>query len=101
MPKITIEQTHALSPDEAHRRLDALNRQLSAKYGIDAKWQSTTQANFKGMGASGSIVCSPGKVSVNVDLSFALTPVKGKVESRIRAELEKALAGTGEPGGAA
>jgi len=31
-------------------------------------------------------------VVVNVDLSFALTPVKGQIETRIRDELSKVLA---------
>ena len=93
MPKLTIEHAHGLEAPEVRKRLDALSARLSAKYGIDAHWKSDTEATFKRTGASGSIVCHPGKVVILVDLSFALTPMKGKVENRIKEELVKALAG--------
>lgn len=92
MPKVTVEQTHALSQDEVKKRLDAMNERLSAKFGLDARWTSDTQATFKQTGASGSIHCAPGRVVVMVDLSFALTLMKSRIEIRIRDELGKALA---------
>jgi putative polyhydroxyalkanoate system protein len=91
MPKLTIEQTHSLAADEVRRRLDTLSERLSQKYGIDARWTSDTEASVKGSGASGTIQMQPGKVVVSVDLSFVLSPVKGKVETRIRDELLRAL----------
>ncbi len=92
MPKLTIEHRHELEPKAVRERLDALNARLAAKYGIDAIWKSETEATFKRVGASGSISCPPGKVVIIVHLSFALTPLKSKVENRIREELVKALA---------
>jgi putative polyhydroxyalkanoate system protein len=92
MPKLTIEHAHSLEPAEAKQRLDALAERLSAKYGIDAKWKSPTEATFKRSGASGTISVRPGKVVIDVDLSLVLSPMKSQVESRIRNELEKALA---------
>ena len=92
MPKINIEHPHKLPADDVRARLDKLNQQLSSKYGIEARWSSPTRASFSRTGASGSIQCDQGRVVVQVDLSFALTPLKGKVEDRIRDELAKALA---------
>ena len=92
MPKFTIEHPHTLSPADVKARLDKLNHRLSTKYGIDSQWKSPTEATFKRTGASGSITCHPGKVVVAVDLSMLLGPMKSEVESRIRRELEKALA---------
>ena len=92
MPKITIEQPHALPPAEARQRLDKLNEKLASKYGIHAKWTSDTKATFDRTGATGSIACEAGRVVVHVDLSFALSMMKGQVETRIREELKKALA---------
>ena len=94
MPKMTIEKSHQLPADEVRKRLDSLSETLSTKYGIDAEWKSNTEAVFKRTGASGSIHCLADKVVVNVDLSFALTPMKSQVEGRIRHELEKALGDT-------
>jgi putative polyhydroxyalkanoate system protein len=92
MPKFSIEHPHKLPPTDVKQRLDQLSARLSSKYGIDAKWSSDTRATFSRTGASGSIVVEPSKVTVHVDLSFALTPMKSQVESRIRDELAKALA---------
>jgi putative polyhydroxyalkanoate system protein len=91
MPKLTIEQSHSLPQTLVRSRLEALNAKLSEKYGIDAHWKSDTEATIKRTGATGSIKCEPTRVVVVIDLSFALTPIKGKVESRIRDELAKAL----------
>ncbi len=92
VPTVKIEHAHALEPDEVRRRLEGLRDRLAEKYGIDAHWKDPTHATFKRIGVSGSITCPPGKVLVQLDLSFALSPVKGKIEQRIREELATALA---------
>ena len=91
MPKLTIEQPHSLEPAEAKKRLQALSDQLSSKYGVDARWTSEREADIKRSGVSGKITCGDTKVTVFLDLSFALTPLKSTIESRIRLELEKTL----------
>jgi putative polyhydroxyalkanoate system protein len=92
MPKLTIEQPHALPLDELKRRLQALADRLSAKYGIDARWTSEREAAVKRTGVSGKITLGDDKVTVFLDLNFALTPLKGKVENRIKQELQQTLA---------
>jgi putative polyhydroxyalkanoate system protein len=94
MPKLTIEQSHDLDPPTVRTRLDALSTRLADKYGIHAVWTSDTEAKFDRTGATGFIRVQPNRVLIQVDLSFALSPVKSKVESRIREELRRALAGT-------
>jgi putative polyhydroxyalkanoate system protein len=92
MAKVSIEQAHALPIDEVKKRLQELADRLSAKYGIDAKWTSDREAALKRTGVSGKITVADDKVSVLLDLSFALIPVKGKIEDRIKRELSAALA---------
>jgi putative polyhydroxyalkanoate system protein len=92
MPKLTIEQAHALPLDEVKKRLQALADRLSAKYGIEARWVSDREAAVKRTGVSGKITCTDSKVTVFLDLNFALTPLKGKVENRVKQELVAALA---------
>jgi putative polyhydroxyalkanoate system protein len=92
MAKLTIEQAHALPLDEVKRRLQELADRLSAKYGIDAKWTSDREASLKRTGVSGTIKVAEDKVAVLLDLSFALSPVKGKIQERIQQELKSALA---------
>ena len=94
MPSFTITQPTSLHPAEIHKRLDTLRERLSSKYGIDAQWKTPTVAEFERTGASGTIVCYPDKVEVNVDLSFLLSAMKDQIEGRIRNELQQALAVT-------
>ncbi len=92
MAKLNIEQAHSLPLDEVKRRLEALADRLSAKYGIDAKWTSDREASLKRTGVSGIITLAEDKVAVLLDLSFALLPMKGKIQERIARELKSALA---------
>jgi putative polyhydroxyalkanoate system protein len=92
MAKVNIEQAHALPLDEVKRRLQELADRLSAKYGIDAKWTNDREATLKRTGVSGVITLAENKVAVLLDLSFALLPLKGKIEERITRELKSALA---------
>lgn len=92
MAKLNIEQAHALPIDEVKKRLQELADRLSAKYGIDAKWTSDREASLKRTGVSGLIKIAEDKVAVLLDLSFALSPVKGKIQERIQQELKSALA---------
>lgn len=92
MPKLTIERAHSLNVDEVKSRLQGLADKLAEKYGLKATWKSATLAEVKGTGATGTISCEPNKVSVQIDLSFALSPLKGKIEDKVKRELETALA---------
>jgi putative polyhydroxyalkanoate system protein len=91
MPKLTIEHPHSLPIDEVKRRLEDLANRMSQKYSIDAEWTSSTEAKVKRTGVTGTITCAADKVVVFLDLSFALAPIKGKVESRVRQELSQIL----------
>jgi putative polyhydroxyalkanoate system protein len=92
MAKLNIEQAHALPIAEVKKRLQELADRLSAKYGIDARWTSEREASLKRTGVSGTIKVAEDKVAVLLDLSFALIPLKGKIQERIAQELKSALA---------
>jgi putative polyhydroxyalkanoate system protein len=92
MAKLNIEQAHALPIDEVKKRLQALADRLSAKYGIDARWTGDREATLKRTGVSGVIKIADDKVGVALDLSFALIPMKGKIQERIAQELKSCLA---------
>jgi putative polyhydroxyalkanoate system protein len=92
MAKLNIEQAHALPVDEVKKRLQSLADRLSEKYGISARWISDREADIKRTGVSGKITCGENKVTVFLDLSFVLNPLKEKIETRVKKELETALA---------
>ena len=92
MAKLNIEQAHALPVDEVKQRLQALADRLSEKYGIAARWTSDREAEIKRTGVSGKITCNDSKVTVFLDLSFVLNPLKEKIETRVKKELQACLA---------
>lgn len=92
MPKFTIERNHSLDVAAVKSRLQGLADKLSSKYGLTSTWKTDTEAEVKGTGATGKITCGPGKVSVMIDLSFALSMMKGKIEEKVKKELDAALA---------
>ena len=89
MPKLEISQSHNVTAEEAKKRLQQLSEGLSAKYGLSSKWLSDTEAKVERSGASGSIKIEPSLVKIFLDLSFALTPLKGTIETKIKDELKK------------
>jgi putative polyhydroxyalkanoate system protein len=91
MAKLHIEQSHALPLDDVKTRLQSLADRLSEKYGIEARWVGDREASLKRTGVSGKIQLAEDKVSVLLDLSFALLPMKGKIKERIERELRTAL----------
>jgi putative polyhydroxyalkanoate system protein len=92
MPKLNIEQAHSLPLDEVKKRLQSLADRLGTKYGIESSWVSEREATLKRTGVSGKITCQDSKVTVFIDLAFVLSPMKDKVESRVRQELQSCLA---------
>ena len=92
MATFTIEQPHALSPADAKTRIDQTLTALAQKYGGRFSWQSETQARLEHKMAKAAVAIEPARVSVTIDGGFALGLIKGKVESRVKQELEKSLA---------
>lgn len=91
MAKLSIEQNHSLPLDVVRKRLEDLSAKLSEKYSIAAKWLTDREAELKRTGVTGKIVLDDKRVAVHLDLSFALLPLKSKIEERIKQELEKNL----------
>lgn len=93
MPKINITQAHHVPAAEARKKIDGLGKELADKYGLTSKWISDTVAEVKRTGVSGIIKIEAERVLVDLDLSFALSALKGTVESRIKEEMKKLFEG--------
>lgn len=88
MSTIHVEHRHTLPADEALRRAHEFIGQIADRIKADINWDGDTAA-FKGTGFSGKAKIAPGLISLDVDLSMLLRPLKGKVEARIAETLEK------------
>ena len=87
MPSIDISQRTAATPQEARQRLEVLQGELEQRFGLTPTWISPTQAEVRRAGASGTLRIEPNRVDMHIDLSFALTPLRGGIESEIRRRL--------------
>jgi putative polyhydroxyalkanoate system protein len=82
MSTIHAEHKHTLSKEEAHKRAEEYIQHIGDKIHADIKWAGDT-ATFKGTGFSGSAKLSDGLIVLDIDLSFVLRPLKGKIEERM------------------
>lgn len=87
MPTIDISQRINVTPQEARRRLDLLQDELQQRFGLVPTWTSPTQAEVRRTGAGGTLRIEPSRVDVHIDLSFALTPLRGRIETELRRRL--------------
>jgi putative polyhydroxyalkanoate system protein len=91
MAIIKVAKAHTLGQEEALKRAQELVRDLGQKLKADVKWDGP-RATLKGTGFSGKADVSADKVAVDVDLSFMLSPMKGKIESKIEQALQEKFA---------
>lgn len=88
MAKLQISQSHNVTVAEAHQRIDALNKDLGEKYGLTSRWVNETEATVERTGAKGTIKILANLITIELDLSFAMSPLKGTIEKRIKEVLE-------------
>jgi putative polyhydroxyalkanoate system protein len=91
MPKVIVTKKHGLSVAEAQKKVDTFVDGIKKKYEINGAW-SGDRYNFTRTGASGFVRVTEGKIAVEVDLSLMLSPLKSKVEDRVRQALDKEFA---------
>lgn len=95
MPKVNVTKRHSLPMDDAKVRVKTLVDEFVQEYSSVVKsvsWSPDGQsANAKGTGFEGSFKVDGSQVSVLVDLSFVLTPIKGKVETTLQRKLDAAF----------
>jgi putative polyhydroxyalkanoate system protein len=87
MPHIGVSQRTHVPPEEARQRLERFQSELQERFGLVPTWTSPTRAEVTRAGASGTLEIEPNRVDVHIDLSFALTPLRGRIESEIRRRL--------------
>ena len=91
MPKVIVTKKHDLSVAEAQKKVETFAAGIAKKYEITGVW-SGDRYNFKRTGVSGFVRVTEGKIAVEVDLSLMLSPLKSKVEERVRQTLDKEFA---------
>jgi putative polyhydroxyalkanoate system protein len=95
MPKLNVTKQHSVPLDEAKTRIKALVEDFRNEYSSVVKsvtWSPDgTSAVADGKGFDGAFKVDASHVRVDVDLSFVLTPIKGKVEATLKRKLDEAF----------
>lgn len=91
MPKFTISRNHSLSSALLKERINELGEKLKAKYQATASWNGDKELKVKGTGVEAKVTIADTKVDVFVDIPLLLSPMKGKIEEAISAELDKVV----------
>jgi putative polyhydroxyalkanoate system protein len=90
MATFRVEHRHALPAEEAVRRVkEVLEQRVGGR--AEVVWDGHN-ASFSGSGFSGSATIDEGFVSVDVDLSFLLRPMRGTIETKLTEALQRGLA---------
>ena len=90
MANIHIKRAHQLGLNEARARVDHIASSLQDKLEANWAWQGN-RLSFNRSGASGTVDVEDNFIEFNVKLGLLLTPLKGKIESTLNEEIEKAL----------
>ena len=90
MAKIEIERKHAKSVPDVKAGIDGMMERMK-QMGVDTSWQGDT-LNIKGPGVKGTVSVTASLVAVKLDLSMPASLMKGKIEDKIKAGLDKGLA---------
>jgi putative polyhydroxyalkanoate system protein len=84
---ISIRRRHSLDHKQAKNAADKVARDLKERFDLDYAWEGDHIA-FRRPGLSGSLHVGKNEVSLEAQLSFLLTPLKGPIEQAIHRELD-------------
>lgn len=99
MATMRMSVTHALSEAEALKRIKSLLKETKAAHGdliddLKEKWTGNTGAfsfTAKGYALSGTITVTAPEIVLEGEMPWALSFIKGKVESLIKARAKELL----------
>jgi putative polyhydroxyalkanoate system protein len=91
MPNIRIDHIHSKSASDAKQAVNRIADKIAEQFSVVTRWDQDV-LHFTRSGVNGTIALDGCNVRVDADLSFLLTPLKGRVESEIRRYLDEQLA---------
>jgi putative polyhydroxyalkanoate system protein len=86
----TSTKKHALSGAEARKTAEILADRLAAEYNAKWQWQDN-DLKLTAKGVHGLLHVGHDMVDIKVDLGMVLRPFRGKIENRIKEELDDIL----------
>ena len=91
MPKVHVEHSHSMEVAEVRKRMEEVIQDLVQKYELKVDWASDRKVNMKRTGVKGYAEITDNAVIVDLDLSFVLSPMKSKIETRLKEKMASTL----------
>jgi len=88
MPKIKVSEPHNKTEQELKELINGLADSLLARYGLKGSWKDNRNFQVKGTGIKGNFTANDNDVVVTLDLSLMLSPIKGKIQSKLQEKLK-------------
>ena len=90
MSQLSIRRPHALTHEEAHRRMSRVADQLSARFGAACRWDGDV-LTFEHPNVSGNLRVGADEIVVDATLGLALSLFRGRAEAEIARILDREL----------
>jgi putative polyhydroxyalkanoate system protein len=90
MPTISIKRRHKLDPKHAKAAAQKIAKDLNKRFGLTCQWDGDI-VSFNGVGVSGTMHVGKSQIRLDVELSFLMLALKGRIELAINKELETVL----------
>ena len=90
MSQLSIRRAHALTHDEAHRRVSRVADQLSARFGAACRWDGEALL-IEHPNVRGTVTVGADEIAVDATLGFALALFRGRAEAEIARILDREL----------
>lgn len=90
MSNIKISRENPFSMAEAKQRVDEFSANMASDIGVKTQWAGD-QLKFDGKGAKGAITVSENSIDVDIKLGMLLSPLSGKISSKVEEALDSAI----------
>jgi putative polyhydroxyalkanoate system protein len=87
MPSISIKRRHKLDHKHAHAAAQKIAKDLHRRFGLVCRWDGD-HVSFDGVGVTGNMNVGKTQISLDVQLSFLLSPLKAPIEREIHQQLD-------------
>jgi putative polyhydroxyalkanoate system protein len=90
MAKIHITRKHSMGKEGAKREVDQMAGELKSRLQAETRWEGDDLL-FERSGADGRIQVTDNEVTVDIELGFALSMMKGMIENQVAGYLDERL----------
>jgi len=88
---VHVEKAFSMDQTEVKAKMAAVLADMAGKYGLTIDWQSDTKVTIKRSGVKGWAEIGQDRVVVDLDLSFPVSAMAGKVKEQLERKMTKEL----------